>query len=142
MPVADPRDFQDPIAALIEHLKVQEAITDLTDRRIFGDALPPEAGMPDYAYTIRWSGGGAFEELATIIRPRLEVRAYGKTDQDAARLYWRAFGILHGLENLIVGNARILSILFDPGPAALIDETLNTPFKLGFMSVIAQFGDP
>ncbi len=142
MPVADPLDFQDPIAAVVEYLKVQAAVTDLTERRIFGDALPPVALMPDFAYVIRWSGGGIFEESARIIRPRFEVRAYAKTDQEAARLYWRVFGILHGIENLIVGNARILSILFDPAPVALIDDTLDTPFKLGFMNVIAQFGDP
>lgn len=140
--MVDVTDFQDPVQAIVTYLGNQKPITDMTGNRIYGDALPPTNLMPNAAVAIRWAGGGEQEEIVEIIRPRLEVRAYGTTDQEAAKMFWRVYGTLHAQENLIVGSARILSIMFDAGPVALIEETLNTPFKLGWMNVIAQFGDP
>jgi hypothetical protein len=118
---------------------------------IYSDALPPLAGMPASAVAFR-AAGGFKDDTDMVIRPRVEVRTYAKTDHDAALIWWTVYKLLHNATNIIVNTkntpadtatpARILSIQFDGGPSALIDPTLNTPFKLGYANLWCQLGDP
>jgi len=133
------KEIADPVAALVAYLRSQSEFADLVGaEHIYGDSLPSQAGMPRKAVTIRHAGGGGRELYLPIIRPRLEVRCYGETDREASRVFWALYSILNGQCNLIANDTRLMSVLFDAGPSALQDETLNTPFKLGYLEVISQ----
>jgi hypothetical protein len=129
----------DPIATLVAHVGTLTEITDQLsgERDIYGDALPPKAGMPRKAIVFRHAGGLMSDSLI-VVRPRIELRTYGATDKQAGDLWWSVYGMLHLQGNIVAAGGRILSIVFDGGPAGLMDQTLNTPFKLGFFNMFMQ----
>ncbi len=129
---------QDPVAALVRHLAATSSITGLvTADHIYGDALPPTTATIEKAIAIRWVGG-IREAYLPIVHPRLEVRCWGPTDAVAAQIWLEVYSVLNGLENVIIGDTRIMSVVMDGGPAALYDNERNAPYKLSFLSVMSQ----
>ncbi len=137
--------IQDPVGTLVRYMQENEDLKELLtsgSASIYGDAIPPRTEAEKTNILVFRAAGGSRADSSLVTRPRIEVRAYGETDALASRVYWITYAHLHRQENIVVGQARILSIMFDGGGAALFDQTLNTPFKLGFFNMWFQLFDP
>lgn len=81
----------DPIAALIEWLALDASIDEVLDEdatRIVGKRLPlSHASLMPRACLVVAAAGGFAEGLPEVVdRVRVDVRAYGRTDDEAMRL--------------------------------------------------------
>lgn len=137
--------IQDPIGALVRYTQTIADLDELLTngwKSIYGDAIPPRQEAEKTNMLVFRSAGGSRSDSSLVTRPRIEVRAYGETDAMASRVFWITYAHLHRVENVVIGQARILSIMFDGGAAGLMDQTINTPFKLGFFNMYFQLFDP
>jgi hypothetical protein len=128
----------DPISILVQYLLDQSDMTDLVEQRIYGGGLPPNSSDYDNAITIRQSGGPTELDQETIAWPRFEIRCYGRTDEEAAEVFWRLYRLINGKLNLMANDGRILSIWLNGAGIGLYDETVNRPFRLAFAQSIVQ----
>ena len=131
-------EIVDPIITLVQYLLGQADMTALVEQRIYGGGLPPDRADVNTAIIIRQSGGPTEIYQETIAWPRFEIRCYGRTDEEAAEVFWRMYRLINGKLNLIANDGRILSIWLAGTGITLFDETVNKPFRLTFAQAIVQ----
>lgn len=131
-------EIADPIAAIVAYLRAQASLQAMVNDRILGDSIPPSSAQIKNAVTIRLAGGPAEIYIEQVIRPRIEVRAYGETDEEAATIFWEVYRLLNGKINLIANDTRIMSFAFAGNGTTLFDEDVNKPFKLAYAETHIQ----
>ncbi len=134
---------QDPITAIIAHLKTKSAITDLTSTRIFGQELPRSevSNMPRRCLVVSSAGGVLGHIEATTLREvRVDIRCYGESPKQAMDLHITTDTALSDLNGEASGNTYIYSVFQETAPLSLRDPDLDfayvqSPYLLKYNTV-------
>lgn len=129
----------DPTKGLIEYLKSVTAVNDLISGRAFGDEVPKsETGsMPRKCIVVEPSGPGF---LGTGYQDygdgRFDVRSYGETPYEAARVQLAVYGAMKELR-----RARAATVLLHwakrvGGPMPLRDPDTKWPYRFESYQVL------
>jgi hypothetical protein len=116
----------DPLAAVLAYLKSDADLRLLVGDRIAGRHL---YGVPEHdawpitarALVIRYEAGSV-DEAVTWQRPRFEVRCYGPTQQEAARVYRTLVDVTRAIHRVTAQTADGLALIYwlavegAPGP--------------------------
>lgn len=127
-----------PVACIVQHLLSLSSITDVVDQKVFGGALPSGAAQMKNMIAVRAAGGLSDLDVIAIHRPRLEIRCYGETDEEAELIYHLVYAALNGQTGIQANDTLCKSIWMASKGANLFDENVNKPFMLAFMDSIFQ----
>ena len=127
-----------PVSCIVQHLLSVDSVTDKVDERIFGGALPPASGKFKSAITIRGADGLPDIDVEVMHSPRLELRCYGETDEEAEEIYYLVYAALNGKLGIQANDTLCKSIWMASKGTNLFDENVNKPYMLAFMDSIFQ----
>ena len=120
----------DVIEAVIAYLETKVEITNLCSERIFGGGLPKDEldDMPRKCITLRYSGGAERYETMWTVRPRIDIRSYGETDNEASKIDRAVFTALHDMVRVTQGTTLLHSAGLAGGPVMMTDPANGWPF--------------
>jgi hypothetical protein len=111
----------------------QAAIVDLVDDRVYAarDVPPVGVEIADGPCVVLKTRGGMMDYADAIISPSFQVKAYGRTEQEAMQLYRALFESLQGMVNSSILHAEMEA----PGQP-LEEPDTHWPFVLAYWTIM------
>lgn len=129
----------DPLEAVLQLALADAGLQEIVDDRIAAEQrFGSDAGdwsIDEPALTINWDGGGV-ELYVQVQTPRLEIRCYGKSFAEAAKVYAAVVDLMRSINRELVettrGTALVYYVNLNASPGRLIDPDVSVPCLLVF----------
>lgn len=132
----------DPIVALVSYLKSIQDVSNLAGPRVYGAEMPDSvnAVMPKKVVVLRRAGGGTLLEggYLRVGDFRLDVRCYGETPFEAARLSLVVQEALKQMRRNVQGSALLHWANPSGGALSLRDPDAEWPLEFSSWQVLSS----
>ena len=136
----------DPIVALVSYLKSIQDVSNLAGPRVYGAEMPDSvnAVMPKKVVVLRRAGGGILigsgggGGYLRVGDFRLDVRCYGETPFEAARLSLVVQEALKQMRRNVQGSALLHWANPSGGPLSLRDPDAEWPLEFSSWQVLSS----